>query len=160
MDIDIMDRYVPKIGDIFYYSVWWLSSVKTGYRLQFRLNFSYQQVFYKAQGQMYQKKIYKVEQNKELEFQSLIYNGQYGIYGQVVQLGKQKLVRLDRKFLRIEEDRRPLILDWQNNRQKLIISRTFQQLIFKTQWLGKYFLLNQIDQQINNQISILCLQIN
>lgn len=33
MDIDIMDRYVPKIGDIFYYSVWWLSSVKTGYKL-------------------------------------------------------------------------------------------------------------------------------
>lgn len=33
MDIDIMDRYVPKIGDIFYYSVWWLSSIKTGYKL-------------------------------------------------------------------------------------------------------------------------------
>ena len=161
MDIENMDRYVPKIGDIFYYSIWWISGLKTGYRIQFRLNFSYQQVYYKAQNKMYQRKIYKVVQNKDIEFQSLIYNGQYGIYRQVVQLGKQKLVRLDgKKIFKVEQDRRPLILDWQKHKEDLIIGRTFQQLIFKISKLGDYFLFNGIDQWLNKDLSTRCLELN
>lgn len=122
--------YKPVVGDIFYYSTWWLSSSQCGCQIDMNLSFHKREAYMKDINSIFERDIYHIN-DKYHDFD--IYKtlgGYYKVSNIVSEVGKTKVMYLNSTpYLEDDDKKNHPILNIENNKDNLIIADTFDNLL-------------------------------
>lgn len=124
------ELYKPTVGDIFYYSTWWLSSSQCGCQINMELNFHKREAYMKDINTIFERDIYPINDTyHEFDIYKTL-NGYYKVSNIVSEVGKTKVMYLNNiPYLENDNNKNNPILNIENNKDNLIIADTFNNLL-------------------------------